>query len=573
MTPAARTIRGLAVLIILGLALSAPAPGNTIRSGVSPAALSEPHANKAVVGRSNTPHLVFVDNQQVFHTYHTSTPQGGFWSLPQQISTGPSAISPAIAVNALGDLAVVYVNDPDVNGMGELFYTYKRLQSSWSAPVRIYASVASEPTIAGYGRDVHLAWVDLSVYYASFQLDFPPTTPLAPSALEEVASYTCCNETNSGPSIAVARRDRCDRQPPIVRVSYFSVEQVSIDDATVRAELVDRQAFNSWPSVYLDSRTGPDEANVPISSSLAANRRTAEFYFTYSFMGTDPITSGGTLVNRLARVDRTGLSNVDDPFNTTSPLLVRVAAAQSSCSHGVRVAWAEVRPGPVFYWPTQLLTDQWPPGISTPAWGLPSLLGSDARDPQPVYWNRCVAGTTRRIRAIHEALDPGGLYKLKDDYWSSTGCSPASFCLDPGQLCLDTVINVASHLRIAGGGFGLPGEVGEVAIEVENDATEPFEDLVTLDVELPAGVELVGIEGEEWLCDATEGRLACFSRLEVFEPGVTSELLLALKSTGESPGDGCSKETPCDQLCVLAEPEEDDNPEDNRACLLLGSVK
>ncbi len=567
-TTAQSKIRKIIASIALVLSVAASASAFPIVSNLGHFALADTNGTKTVVGRFNTLHLVFEGNQQIFHT---SSTDGVNWSAPQQLSIGPSATTPTIAVNAVGDLAVAYISDPSFNGEGELFYTYKRFLSPWSAPVRVYNTLASAPTMVGYGRDVHLAWVDLDIFYTSFQLDFPPQVQLSSSDVEQVAAYSfCCGQVNSMPSIAVARRDKCNRQTPIVRVGYFKYESTP-GQTTIEANLSDRDPGGWLPLTTIYSGGGwstVPQGTFPISSSLAANRRTGDFYFASSFMADSVNTS------ELVRVDKAGSFNVTN-VAPGALALMHVAAAQSSCSDGLRLASSEFQVGGPngSYGLTRLRTGQWTPGTGSPSWASTSSVGTSGRDPQAVYWSRCAASTAHRVGIAYDRYVTQGTSDLESDYSSSGGCSPGLLCLDPRQLCFETVINIASTLRIAGGGFGNPGEVGEVAIEVKNDAVEPFKDLVTLDVELPAGVELLETEGEDWHCEAAEGRQMCFSRLEVLEPGTSSELLLTLKSTGESPGEDCGKETPCDQLCVLAEPEEDDNPEDNRACLSLGSAK
>lgn len=143
--------RSALLLILASLALTpnatpAAADALVLFPAIPPQSIAHGNANKIVIGRFNTLHVVYETQGRV--RYSTSA-DGVAWSAPSDVSpSGTVARHPALAVDGAGKVGVVWVANPGANGVGNLYYSHK-VGTTW---ISTWLNAAgAEPAIIASG--------------------------------------------------------------------------------------------------------------------------------------------------------------------------------------------------------------------------------------------------------------------------------------------------------------------------------------------------------------------------------------------------------------------------------------
>jgi hypothetical protein len=365
------------LLILVGAGSQDFLWAQTSVSQVSAFSLRDTNGQKIVAGPGGL-HVVFVSGSAV--KYLTST-NGSTWSAPVGVATvAINASRPTIAV-AGNTIGVAYVKSNYV------YYTYKLTTGNWSAPFQIWSG--DSVAMVGYGSTMHLAVGGFEVKYFSFPANSPSAAwwPVG-------GSLVCGSTTIYTPAIAVMRTSASNSSTR-VRVAYF---KRSLPDSTCPNLPI---TFGLW--LYEKLGTGAFVALISgggqttgtphgVSTSLAANNGTGEFYLAASY-----VDNGASTFVRYQDVWNNG------PWQSAQILatqgLIDIAAA--SCGK-FRIAVSDIVAGNGMYGPTWYRSGQWL-GVN-PTWTEPQGVQVTAlgRDPQALFWTSQSGLIHREIHALFE---------------------------------------------------------------------------------------------------------------------------------------------------------------------------
>lgn len=346
---------------------------------------------------------------------------------------GPYASQPAIAIDSLGRVVVVWVAYADpATGLGTLFYSYRLPGASlWNGPSALSA-FGADPAIATTGGTVHLTWVELSrVAHATF----PTLSPFA-FAQETVASTPCSQSKFRRPSITLTSPGpTCELN---IHIAYLVSTGCGGVASTVGPRVMSRTTTTGWTELYSNiiGILGSATAATPVSLSLSGDRATGALFLAWS----DKL--GGAARTMLAK--RSGTTWTAAPQSTTARH-VHVRAASST---KLRLGWtaAGVPSDPYFGASTFVDTATWTG--ATPSWTgtLPvSVIG--AGRPQAVFWKRCVSGLLTEVRGYFEATDSiSSGRRLAITFDASVGCPPS---IGSGTAC-KTMSALAASVSLPG---------------------------------------------------------------------------------------------------------------------------
>jgi hypothetical protein len=353
----------LALLLILcGAGGQKPLCAQTTISQVTSVALRDTNGQKIIKTPSGL-HAVFVSGSDV--KYLTST-DGITWSAPvalRTVATGASRPAIAVAGNTIG---VAYVQGIDI------YYRYKLSNGNWSPAVQIGAG--PDVAMVGYGSTMHLTFGGFEVLY----LSFPATSPSGNGWQIVSGSPLCGNTDIYMPAIAVMPMS-ASNSTARVRIAFFRrwTPDFTCPNSPTQfgLELYEKQGTNGFASLIsgFGQTTGYPYG---ISTSLAANISTGEFYLAASY-----VDNGSATFIKYQDVWNNG------PWRNAQILPTRglIDIAAASCGK-FRIAVSDIVSGNGTYGPTWYRTGQWS-GVN-PTWAEPQKVQVTAlgRDPQAFFW-------------------------------------------------------------------------------------------------------------------------------------------------------------------------------------------
>ena len=415
--PSERTWRVLVATVLLWSAWTAAVQAVTVTSIPAPLSLEATNANRIVVDPNDTLHEVYVENTGTATDkpirYVVSTDRGATWSAPVTLVSGRS---PALAVDASGNLGLVYVTSSG------LYYISKPSWSaSWSTPVQITNS-GSEPSMVGYQGNMYLAWVD---GWALLHTHFSTLSPPTQIAGEFVTGAVICAAYArwSLPSIAVA--DGSTGQPPLVRIAVYEAlaSSTSCGSPSFNAGVrVYEKPVNypQWLAVTYNDTNSSTSVPQPTtlfganSISLTAERSSGTFYLAYS------IFWNGTSRTRLARITETGSFSSPIAFldpSSSGKAIVDVTAVDAPTSTSFKLAYTSLSSSATHdatYW----VEGTWDPSSSAPVLSSPQLVTSTGRSANVIYFSRpsLGGGGDEGINVLYEESTSSGS-SLEVDYF------------------------------------------------------------------------------------------------------------------------------------------------------------
>ncbi len=384
--------------------------------------LEHSNGNKIVVGRFNSLHAVYQSGSFI---RYTTTLDGTSWTTPVILSDSLPSKLPAIGVDSVGNVGVVWVSNPGADGLGALRYAYKPATSTVWTTVTLTPS-GTEPAIVGHGSSMHVAWTSVQmVQYTSFPTLAPPTSPLMTGEILE--SSSCPNTGFRKPSITLVASP-C--KPPVPRVAYlyYSDEQNTVGlcqslETVIGPHVCERNNTSAtWSLIYSnDTESTVDSSVEPISCSISANFATGHTVLAWSDQ------QSGTARTMLARGQ--GGTWAASTFDTQRHHVhVRANGSISAPATQFRLAWTGAAGfsdeffSPNAYWNTATWTGAAP--VWTGAVEIGDGFGSIGR-PQTVFWKRCSQSQYATTNAYFEA-DGGCLsVSLATDYLSGGTCPSA----------------------------------------------------------------------------------------------------------------------------------------------------
>jgi hypothetical protein len=349
----------------------------TVISQVTSAALRDTNGQKIIAAPGGL-HAVFVSGSTV--KYMTST-DGITWSAPPSRSTveiGASRPAIAAAGNTIG---VAYVKNSYV------YYRYKQSNGTWSTPVQFWPS--PDVSMVGYGSTMYLTLGGYEVMYFSF----PATAPSASTLIFVGGSLICGTTIIYTPAIAVMPMSATNPTAR-VRIAYF--RSFTPDStcqnlpATFGLELYEKQGTGGF--IQLANGIPLTANHYGVSTSLAANTGTGEFYLGASYGG----STSSTFIQYQHAWNNGQWRNAQI---LPKQALIDIAAA--SCGK-FRIAVSDIISGNGTYGPTWYRSGEW---LSVnPNWAEPqpvqvTVLG---RDPQAFFWNSHSGPIIREIQAMFE---------------------------------------------------------------------------------------------------------------------------------------------------------------------------
>lgn len=362
------------------------------------------NGDKVAKGRFNTLHTVWEDGALV--KYSTSS-NGMWWTAPEIVAPGLPAAMPAISSDYNGTLAVVFVGNPDADGLGSIYYAYKTLNCmGWT--VQKVVDSGTQPDIEARGGNVHLTWTTFQrVQYTTF----PTTSPPPSMALGEEIEFTACPGTGFvRPSVALVR-ESCELVP---KVGYLRYSDETDNPDAACASLVTEvgarvcardQVAGTWALEYSDltTATAPAEGVEPYSLSMNAQYSVGNTFLAWSD------ASDGTARTRLAH-GRNGTWDAID--HSTEKQHVHVEAKRNSVDGDFRFAWISsewLDPWvPFIDLDGQFRTGQWHSGLSptwtdpTSTWIADAFGGSLAGQPNAIFWGKCSGGSYDTVEVLSE---------------------------------------------------------------------------------------------------------------------------------------------------------------------------
>lgn len=113
--------------------------------------------------------------RQILYSYRTD----GDWSSPVAVVTATNAVEPAVAVDSMDKVHVVWDNEPDV-GNRQIYYSQSSDGMSWASPYKLSdtTGIATGPAIAvDENDDVHVVWWDITGSSSYIRYDTGGGTP------------------------------------------------------------------------------------------------------------------------------------------------------------------------------------------------------------------------------------------------------------------------------------------------------------------------------------------------------------------------------------------------------------
>ncbi|MDX1999685.1 MAG: hypothetical protein SF066_18345 [Thermoanaerobaculia bacterium] len=409
-----------------------------------PFVLEKTNTDRLVVGTDDVLHTIYVQGDRPGSTpsirYTISSDRGLSWSPPVTLASGTS---PTLAVDGNGNLGLAFVGSPygpaGSPQSGAIYYLSKTPNGGWSATSKVVDSGAM-PTLAGYGSNMHLAWVSHPVKYHTFPTLTPPAVPLNILQGEDIQLVLLCGIHQwDVPSIAVAPRDAAGTLPPIVRVALYQSSDLRSfcgGYLTAGVAIYERPQnplpLQPWTLVLQDLNETNDPAFTNygrVSVSLTANRISSNFYAFYS-----DVWNGDRV--RLARITSAGSRAIHDFVAVTGGLraLTDINALGAPNGDSVKIGYSPIASS---YNSTWVRTLTWTSIASTPTLGTAKLLSNKGRNANVVYFERATTGGTQGLNAIFEVESATATYSLQNDYFKplpGVSCSDLAdtVCRTPG---------------------------------------------------------------------------------------------------------------------------------------------
>lgn len=450
MTDKARSI-ALALILALAAFPAVADPFALFPVGFGYKSLEFSNGNKIMVGRFNSLHAVYQDGAII---KYTTSADGSSWSTPVGLSVGfGTADHGSIAIDSIGNIGVVWVSNPNADGVGPIYYARKTHASTvWT--VSQLVSSGAEPAITGRGTTMYVAWTTIQmVQFASFSTLSPPPSMAFGEILE---SSSCPNTGFRRPSITLIQSP-C--KPPIPRVAYlyYSDEQGTVGACQSLATQVGphvcqrNNITSTWSMIYDNtiSDTTAGSAVDPISLSISANYTTGDTFLAWSDEQT------GVARTMLARGH--GVTWDTSTFDAQRRHVhVRARGASNAPATEFRLAWTGNSGwfDEFFSWDTYYDTATWTG--ANPAWYGADLLsdyGGYTGRPQGIFWKRCASGQYSTTQSYFEAEGLCTSKYMATDFTTVTGC-PVTL---PGPLvsfpCRYAVVAVA-HMPLQSGDVG-----------------------------------------------------------------------------------------------------------------------
>ncbi len=456
--------RSIAFALILALAaLPAVAdPFTLFPVGFGYKSLEFSNGNKIMVGRFNTLHAVYQDGAII---KYTTSADGSSWTTPVGISAGyGTADHGSLAIDSAGNIGVVWVSNPNINGVGPIYYARKTHASTTWAVSQLVSSGA-EPAIAGRSTTMYVAWTSIQkVQFASFSTLSPPPSMASGEILE---SSSCPNTGFRRPSITLINSP-CKPAIPRVAALYYSDEQGTVGACQslvtqVGPHVYQRNNTNStWSMIYDNtiSDAAAGSAVDPISLSISANFTTGDTFLAWSDEQT------GVARTMLARGH--GATWDTSTFDADRRHVhVRARSASNAPATEFRLAWTGNAGwfDEFFSWDTYYDTATWTG--ANPAWYGADLLsdyGGYTGRPQGIFWKRCASGQYSTTQAYFEAEGPCTSKDMATDFTTVTGC-PATPTgpIIAAYPCKHAVVAVA-HMPLPPGVVGTAVDTTELGV-------------------------------------------------------------------------------------------------------------
>lgn len=426
MTEKARSI-ALALVLALAALPALADPFWLFPVGFGYRSLEFSNGNKIMVGRFNSLHAVYQDGAII---KYTTSPDGISWSTPVGLNIGfGTADHGSIAVDSSGNIGVVWVANPNANGIGPIYYARKtHASTSWT--VSQLVDSGAEPAIAGRGTTMYVAWTTIQmVQFTSFGTLSPPPSMAGGEILE---STSCPNTGFRKPSITLIQNP-CKPAIPRVAYLYYSDEQGTVGacqslTTQIGPHVCQRDnVTNTWSMIYNNtiSDTASGSAVDPISLSISANYATGDTFLAWS--------DEQTAVARTMLAHGHGATWDTTTFDSQRRHVhVRANGASNAPATEFRLAWTGNGSWDEFFSSdTYFDTATWT-GTS-PAWYGSDLLsdyGGVTGRPQGIFWKRCASGQYSTTKAYFEAEGVCTSKFIATDFTTVTGCPPVS----PGPI-------------------------------------------------------------------------------------------------------------------------------------------
>lgn len=442
-----------ASLVVVALAVSGrstPALAVPVFATATPS-LEYGNGNKIVVGPYGTLHAVAKMDDQI--VYRTSA-DGAAWSGVTVLSGTMIGSSPSIAVDRSGGIGVVWVANPNANGIGSLYYSYKAMGvagSSWAH--RVLPATGKEPSIASSSSGVFLSWTTgRKVQLTSFPTLSPPSTPV----IQEVDSSLCHQSGFRMPSVTVTvSPDPC---APAVRVAYlyYSDEQDTGcgDWSTTKVGPMVRQRnplTGAWDLVFSDLTTSGLFGSVvePVSLSMSTRYYTGETFLAWSD------AKDGIGRTRLAHVTTAGVWETATASGDRRRVHVR-APREGNPVGRFRLAYAPVvSPNAQALWST----GSWLSGaLAFGPWSV--AFTAPAPWPQALFWSSAsVSGGPKKAQVYSETFGSPPTAGV----WAALDVGPAAgLSLAEPAIALAPCSQTVGVATIAAGGRA-PGTAVDVS--------------------------------------------------------------------------------------------------------------
>ena len=423
---------------LVTMALATPTNG-TVQAVNNNLALSATNGNKIVVAPNNSLHSVYAENGQI---KYTASADGTKWTFPLVISLGSGTTNPTIAVASKNGKVIVGV--AYVDGVAKApFYTYTVMGSGfWIQPVLVAGDsglAATEPSMVGYGENMHLAWngSGVTLHYAGFAAD-ATANPILPVSEDVRVLFLGLGPGYSFalPSIAVSKTSASDNTP-LVRIAYWQYcnNYGTSFPPFINVEVATRPAGQEieWPwksvmsyGVYLDGSASFIGNNLRLTAlSMAANATTGDFYVAFSYQWRK-WTNNANLSSTELYFQNAWTGNGSWQKET---LLSKATQIDVTSTNGtmrrVRIAVSEVDSNG--WGATWFRTAQHQGGLT---WlQLPVAMGTQGRDPQALFWSRlcfegvrATVGKWRENYIFYTAYDSNSTPNQKITLGSEEGC-------------------------------------------------------------------------------------------------------------------------------------------------------
>ena len=395
-------------------------------------ALEYANGDKVAVGRFNTLHTVWEDGALI--KYSTSS-DGYSWSTPELVAPGVPAAMPAIASDSNGTLVVVFVANPNAQGLGTIQMARKEWGAAGWGGCQLVDS-GTQPDVHARSGKTHVTWTTINrVQY----MQFPTASPPASVAFGEEIEVTACPGTGFvRPSVTVVR-ENCD---PIVKVAYLRYSDETSNPDPVCASLItevgprvcSRDGAGAW-SLEWDSiitATAPPQGVEAISLSLNSHYSSGHKFLAWSD------TSNGASRTVLGR----GLGGTwfTETLNTEATH-VHIQSDRRSQTGRFRTAWVERDASgfiEFFDWNAAFRTGQWTSGgalnweEASPVIIAATTGGATVGRPQATFWRRCHSGVMDTVEVVANVEGVCATMRIMNHMTANQTCPPAGpYGIDP----------------------------------------------------------------------------------------------------------------------------------------------